>query len=123
MSFLPSMSSGASEAGPFCRGGAWIQTSFARKIRGDVVAISDPEYEEVRRNLVWNELKPLRRPALIVQVSSEQDVVEAVHFARGHRLPVGAALRAERSYAPQAGSASSCCMKYDPGRLFLGHFR
>jgi hypothetical protein len=90
---------------------------------GDVVAISDPEYEEVRRNLVWNELKPLRRPALIVQVSSEQDVVEAVHFARGHRLPVGAALRAERSYAPQAGSASSCCMKYDPGRLFLGHFR
>lgn len=58
------------------------------QIRGDVVAISDPEYEKVRRNLVWNELKPLRRPALIVQVSSEQDVVEAVRFARKHRLPV-----------------------------------
>jgi FAD/FMN-containing dehydrogenase len=58
------------------------------QIRGDVVAISDPEYEAVRRSLVWNELKPLRRPALIVQVFSEQDVVAAVRFAREHRFPV-----------------------------------
>jgi FAD/FMN-containing dehydrogenase len=94
------------------------------QIRGDVVAISDPEYEEVRRNLVWNELKPLRRPALIVQVSSERDVVEAVRFARGHRLPVGAALRAERSYAPANWKRLQLLReKYDPGGLFRGHFR
>jgi FAD/FMN-containing dehydrogenase len=47
-----------------------------------------PNTKRFRRNLVCNELKSLRRPALIVQVSSEQDVVEAVRFARKHRLPV-----------------------------------
>ena len=61
---------------------------FAREIQGRVVSTSDPEYEDVRRSLVWNELKPPRRPALIVQVSSEQDVVECVRFARERRLKV-----------------------------------
>ena len=58
------------------------------QIAGDVIAVSDCDYEEIRNELVWNELKPQRRPALIVRVSSEQDVVAAVRFARKHRLNV-----------------------------------
>jgi len=58
------------------------------RIHGTIVCTSDLEYEDIRRSLVWNELKPLRRPALIVQVSSDQDVIEAVRFAREKRLKV-----------------------------------
>jgi len=58
------------------------------QIEGDVVAIADQDYEEVRNKLVWNELKPQRRPALIVRVPSERDVVAAVRFAREHGLGV-----------------------------------
>jgi len=36
------------------------------RIHGTIVCTSDLEYEDIRRSLVWNELKPLRRPALIV---------------------------------------------------------
>ncbi len=58
------------------------------RIQGTVVSATDPEYEDLRRGLVWNELKPARRPALIVQVSSEQDVIESVRFARANQLKV-----------------------------------
>ena len=42
----------------------------------------DPDYERVRHALGWNEIKPERYPDLVVQVASENDVIETVNFAR-----------------------------------------
>jgi FAD/FMN-containing dehydrogenase len=47
-----------------------------------------PGYEEARRAAVWNGRKPDRYPDLIVTVGSEEDVVEAVEFARSRGLKV-----------------------------------
>ncbi|MGE3497640.1 MAG: FAD-binding oxidoreductase [Candidatus Binatia bacterium] len=58
------------------------------RIAGTVTLSSDPAYEQLRRDMVWHELKPTRRPAAIVQVANEQDVVESVRFAREQNLNV-----------------------------------
>jgi FAD/FMN-containing dehydrogenase len=47
-------------------------------------------YEPARRAAVWNGLKPERYPQAIVLASTEQDVVEAVRYARAHELKVKA---------------------------------
>jgi FAD/FMN-containing dehydrogenase len=46
-----------------------------------------PEYQGVWKQN-WNQLRPERYPDLIVQVSSDHDVVEAVKYARENRLKV-----------------------------------
>ncbi|HKA55586.1 MAG TPA: FAD-binding oxidoreductase, partial [Candidatus Binatia bacterium] len=52
------------------------------RIEGRVMTTADAGYENLRRELLWNQLTPARHPRLIVQVATEQDVVEAVRFAR-----------------------------------------
>lgn len=52
-----------------------------RSVQGRVVALSDAEYEPLRRELVWNRLVPERRPTAVVRVASVDDVVAAVRFA------------------------------------------
>ena len=47
-------------------------------------------YEAARRDAVWNGLKPERYPEAIVLAADEQDVVDAVNYAREHDLPVKA---------------------------------
>jgi FAD/FMN-containing dehydrogenase len=59
-----------------------------RRVHGSVIDASDSRYESARRALVWNELKPSRSPAMIVQASSADDVVEAVRFAGERQLRV-----------------------------------
>lgn len=56
---------------------------FAERVRGPVLTADDPGYDEARS--IWNALID-RRPALIVQCSGAADVVDAVNFAREHRL-------------------------------------
>src|SRR5688500_15453286 len=63
-------------------------TELQRRIGGKVTHANDPAYEELRRSLTWNELKPERYPHAIVQVASERDVVETVRFARSNRMKV-----------------------------------
>ena len=58
------------------------------RIDGDVIAATDPGYEALRRGLIWNQLTPARFPQFVVQVASENDVVEAIRFARSHDLKV-----------------------------------
>src|SRR5512135_1175111 len=60
------------------------------RLSGTVVQLGDGEYEAVRSAMVWNALKPERRPEVIVRVASEADVVTAVQFAReqGQRVSV-----------------------------------
>ena len=58
------------------------------RIEGTVTTSTDAKYENLRRELVWNQLTPARYPQLIVQVATEQDVSEAVRFARVHGMKV-----------------------------------
>ena len=76
-----------------------------RRIEGKVTTATDAGYEQLRREMNWNQLTPMRYPQLIVQVATEADVVEAVRFARTHEMKIsvrggghsciGAALRDE----------------------------
>ena len=63
-------------------------TALQRTVDGTVVAADAPGYEAVRREMSWNQLCPARRPAAIVRVASEADVVAAVRFARAHGVKV-----------------------------------
>jgi FAD/FMN-containing dehydrogenase len=58
------------------------------RIQGSLMARTDPGYDNLRRQIIWNQLTPPRYPELIVQVASEGDVVEAVRFARSHRMKI-----------------------------------
>jgi FAD/FMN-containing dehydrogenase len=58
---------------------------FAAGLHGHLIRPTDGAYDEARR--VWNGLID-RRPALIAQCADEQDVVQAVNFARTHDLLV-----------------------------------
>jgi FAD/FMN-containing dehydrogenase len=57
-------------------------------IEGKVTTGTDPGYENLRRELIWNQLTPARYPQLIVQVATEHDVIEAVRFARANRMKI-----------------------------------
>src|SRR5688572_2788484 len=58
------------------------------RVEGTVTVATDAGYEDLRRSLVWNQLTPARYPQVVVQVASEQDVVEAIHYARTHDLKI-----------------------------------
>jgi FAD/FMN-containing dehydrogenase len=58
------------------------------RIRGEVVTADAPDFLAVRDQMVWNALKPDRSPDVIVRAKDEQDVVEAVNFARGNGMKV-----------------------------------
>jgi FAD/FMN-containing dehydrogenase len=58
------------------------------RIEGKVTTRTDAGYENLRRQIIWNQLTPARYPELVVQVATEYDVVEAVRFARTHGMKV-----------------------------------
>jgi FAD/FMN-containing dehydrogenase len=58
------------------------------RIQGDVTNFGDASYENLRRALVWNQLVPERHPRIIVEAASDNDVVEAVRFARANRMKI-----------------------------------
>ncbi|GJL84128.1 MAG: oxidoreductase [marine bacterium B5-7] len=58
------------------------------RIAGKVTVATDAGYEDLRRELIWNQLTPMRYPQVVVQVASEQDVVEAVRFARRQNMKI-----------------------------------
>jgi FAD/FMN-containing dehydrogenase len=57
--------------------------ALARALRGSVILPGQGGYDEARR--VWNGMVD-RRPALIARCASPSDVIQAVDFAREHRL-------------------------------------
>jgi FAD/FMN-containing dehydrogenase len=62
--------------------------ALQKSIKGQVLAPSDSDFEKVAFG-VWNKYEAIkRRPQLIVRVANEQDVVEAVKFARASKLEV-----------------------------------
>lgn len=58
------------------------------RIEGKVTTRTDPGYENLRRQIIWNQMTPARYPELVVQVATEPDVVEVVRFARTHRMKI-----------------------------------
>jgi FAD/FMN-containing dehydrogenase len=63
-------------------------SALQKSIKGQVLTASDPDFEKVALD-VWNKYEAMkRRPQLIVRVANEQDVVEAVKFARANKLKV-----------------------------------
>jgi hypothetical protein len=59
------------------------------KLKGRLILPADPSYENARRVFYWNAATE-RRPQVIVQCASEEDIVRAVDFARRHSLEVAA---------------------------------
>jgi FAD/FMN-containing dehydrogenase len=62
--------------------------SLQERISGTVVHRGDHTYEQARRAPGWNEIKPERYPDLIVQVASEDDVIEVVNFAHDQHMKI-----------------------------------
>lgn len=62
--------------------------ALRKRIKGEVVTPDAPDFTAVRSDMVWNKIKPNRSPDVIVRVKNEQDVVEAVNFARENGLKV-----------------------------------
>jgi FAD/FMN-containing dehydrogenase len=60
------------------------------KLDGAIFMRGDDGYEDARQAAVWNLRKPERYPEAIVLAASEQDVVEAVRFAKREGLQVKA---------------------------------
>lgn len=56
--------------------------------KGPVVWRGDPTYEQVRRGMLWNALKPGRYPEAIVRAATDDDVVAAVGLARQRGLGI-----------------------------------
>jgi FAD/FMN-containing dehydrogenase len=83
--------------------------SLQERIYGTVVYRGDPDYERARRAPGWNELKPERYPDLIVQVASEDDVIETVNFAREQHLKI----------AVRGGGHNWCAAALQEGGILL----
>lgn len=60
--------------------------NLAKQIEGKVFHRDDENYEIWRQSMVWHISKPNRFPDLIVQARTEQDVIEAVNYARNNKL-------------------------------------
>ena len=62
--------------------------ALQKSIKGQVLTASDSDFEKVALD-VWNKYGTnMRRPQLIVRVANEQDVVEAVKYAKANKLKV-----------------------------------
>lgn len=57
--------------------------AFRQSFAGPIVSPSDPTYDDVRA--IWNKMYD-RKPALITRCTGVADVIDAVNFARDHRL-------------------------------------
>ncbi len=80
-----------SAATPLVRAGQDQQQAEVERqldVAGSVYARGHPDYEQMRRNMVWQAWKPDRFPDLIVNAQDEDDVVETVRYARAQGLPV-----------------------------------
>lgn len=57
-------------------------------IEAKVTTSFDAGYEHLRRAMVWNQFTPPRQPRMIVQVTTESDVVETIGFARANGIKI-----------------------------------
>lgn len=62
--------------------------ALRKRIKGRVVTSNDSDFASLRDTMVWNNVKPDRAPDVIVTVKDDDDVVEAVNFARENHLKI-----------------------------------
>lgn len=58
------------------------------RIQGRVIFSTDAAYPQARRDVVWPQNTPGRYPRMIVQAASQNDVVQAVKFARAAGMKI-----------------------------------
>lgn len=58
------------------------------RITGQVVSADSPDFVAIREAMVWNKIKPARSPDVIVKVKNDNDIIEAVKFARINGLKI-----------------------------------
>ncbi len=61
---------------------------MAMKLSGKIISPADDNYEMWRKGLVWQAAKPNRKPELIVQAKTIDDVITAVNYARENKQKV-----------------------------------
>jgi len=57
-------------------------------VAGRTICRQDPDYEVWRQAMVWHMSKPKRYPDMIVQATSEKDVIAAVKYAAKNKLKI-----------------------------------
>ena len=62
--------------------------ALRKSVKGHVVTSTASNFAAVRSAMVWNEIKPDRSPDVIVSVMDDDDVVQAINFARENGLKV-----------------------------------
>lgn len=62
--------------------------ALQKRISGKVVPATSPNFPATRNAMVWNNIKPDRSPEVIIGVKNDNDVIEAVNFARDNGLKV-----------------------------------
>ena len=62
--------------------------ALRKSVKGPVVTSTASNFAAVRSAMVWNEIKPDRSPDVIVSVMDDDDVVQAINFARENGLKV-----------------------------------
>ncbi len=63
-------------------------TDGLKNIKGRIINRGDPNYNLWRGSMIWYKFKPNRYPDTIIQAQSEQDVIDAVNYARTNGLMI-----------------------------------
>ena len=63
-------------------------SALKARVKGRVASPVDDDFGEIAFDRQWNQLRPSRSPEVVARVRDEQDVVEAVRFAKAHELKV-----------------------------------
>ncbi len=77
-------------------------------IRGRVVRRGDEDYEQWRQSMVWHLSKPDRRPDMIVQASSVEDVIATVKYAARQGLKIATRSGGHNSTGPSLRDGGIC---------------
>jgi FAD/FMN-containing dehydrogenase len=81
---------------------------------GKIVWRGEPGFDEQVDAVVWNEMKPRRKPAVLVQPHTTEDVAQAVRLASQRGLQIKAR---SGGHSWTASSIRAGSMLIDPGRL------
>jgi len=62
--------------------------ALRKRVKALVLTPADPEFNQIAFGGLWNELRPTRHPQLIVRVTTDDDVIETINFARTNNIKV-----------------------------------
>lgn len=77
-------------------------------VAGKVIRRQDADYEAWRQSLVWHRSKPARYPDMIVQASSEDEVVAVVRYAAQNQLKIAVRSGGHNPTGPSVRDGGIC---------------